>query len=99
MRIRKSHRRLPISSPPCQSRAKVLRHEGMSGPLIFCAIDTNDLGRAATLSREVGAVTRGIKLGLEFVSAFGPAGIEKVREACPSAALFVDLKFHDIPNT
>lgn len=68
-------------------------------PLIFCAIDTPDLERAKALVQAVGPVTGGIKLGLEFFNAFGPAGVEKVREACPEAALFLDLKFHDIPNT
>jgi orotidine-5'-phosphate decarboxylase len=41
----------------------------------------------------------GIKLGLEFFNAFGPQGIEKVLKAAPDAQLFIDLKFHDIPNT
>jgi orotidine-5'-phosphate decarboxylase len=68
-------------------------------PQIFCAIDTPDLSRACELTRQIGPVTGGIKLGLEFFNSFGPQGIETVREACPEAALFVDLKFHDIPNT
>jgi orotidine-5'-phosphate decarboxylase len=71
----------------------------MTIPTIFCALDTADLERAVYLSRTVGPVTGGLKLGLEFVHSFGPAGIEKVQAACPDAALFLDLKFHDIPNT
>lgn len=70
-----------------------------SSPLIFCAIDTNDLERAVRLAASIGPVTGGLKLGLEFVHSFGPQGIEAVRNACPQAALFLDLKFHDIPNT
>lgn len=68
-------------------------------PRIFCAIDTPDLGRALALAKTVGPVTGGLKLGLEFFNAFGPAGIEEVQKAAPAAALFVDLKYHDIPNT
>ncbi len=68
-------------------------------PLIFCAIDTADLEHALDLTRQVGPVTRGLKLGMEFINSFGPQGIEAVCEACPEAALFIDLKFHDIPNT
>lgn len=68
-------------------------------PLIFCALDTPDLDHACRLARTVGPVTGGIKLGLEFVHSFGPQGVEKVQNACPDAALFLDLKFHDIPNT
>ena len=68
-------------------------------PLIFCAIDTPDLQRAIDLVRLVGPITGGIKLGLEFFNAQGPRGVEAVINACPEMALFLDLKFHDIPNT
>ncbi len=70
-----------------------------SQPKIFCAIDTNDLDRACELSASIAPVTGGIKLGLEFFNNFGHQGIEKVLESCPDAKLFIDLKFHDIPNT
>lgn len=68
-------------------------------PQIFCALDTSDLETAKTWAREIGPVTGGLKVGMEFVNSFGPQGIEAVQEACPDAALFIDLKFHDIPNT
>lgn len=68
-------------------------------PIIFCAIDTPHLNRAVELAKIVGPVTGGLKLGLEFFCTFGPQGVEKIREACPSADIFLDLKFHDIPNT
>lgn len=70
-----------------------------TNPLIFCAIDTPDLSRAVDLAKQIGPVTNGLKLGLEFFNSFGPSGVETVREACPDAAIFMDLKFHDIPNT
>lgn len=68
-------------------------------PAIFCAIDTDDLTRAKDLTRVIAPVTGGIKLGMEFFNTFGPQGIEAIRETAPDAALFIDLKFHDIPNT
>ena len=68
-------------------------------PKIFCAIDTDDLDRACTLAEQVGPVTGGIKLGLEFFNHFGPQGVERVVKVAPDASLFLDLKFHDIPNT
>lgn len=71
----------------------------MSQPKIFCAIDTDDLEHACALSAQIAHVTGGVKLGLEFFNNFGPQGIERVLEACPEAQLFIDLKFHDIPNT
>ncbi len=66
---------------------------------IFCAIDTADFDHACELSAQIAPVTGGIKLGLEFFNNFGPQGIERVLKAAPTAQLFIDLKFHDIPNT
>jgi orotidine-5'-phosphate decarboxylase len=68
-------------------------------PHIFCALDTDDLDHACALAKAIGPVTGGLKLGLEFFNSFGPQGVETVRKACPESALFIDLKFHDIPNT
>lgn len=68
-------------------------------PLIFCAIDTGTLAEAVHLARLIAPVTGAIKLGLEFFNAQGQQGIEAITEAAPGAALFLDLKFHDIPNT
>ena len=39
----------------------------------------------------------GLKLGLEFFSAHGPEGVRAFRGL--GLPLFLDLKFHDIPNT
>jgi orotidine-5'-phosphate decarboxylase len=68
----------------------------MATPRLYVALDTPDTGRAADLARQVGT-RAGIKIGLEFFAANGPAGIARVRQ--PGQALFLDLKFHDIPNT
>lgn len=68
-------------------------------PKIYAAIDTPDLDRAKELTRAIAPVTGGIKLGMEFFNTFGPAGIEAIRETSPEAKIFIDLKFHDIPNT
>ena len=64
---------------------------------LLCAIDTADLGRARTLAAALAGVAGGIKLGLEFFAAHGPAGVRQVAGA--STPLFLDLKLHDIPNT
>ena len=68
-------------------------------PLIFCAVDTGDINRALMLSRAAARATGSVKLGLEFFNAHGPAGVRTVMEANPGLPLFLDLKFHDIPNT
>ena len=66
---------------------------------IYCALDTSDLEQAKTWAAQIGPVTGALKVGMQFVNSFGPQGIEAVQNACPDAKLFVDLKFHDIPNT
>ena len=65
---------------------------------VFCAIDTDDLGRAEALGRAVAGGAGGIKFGKEFFTAHGPAGVRRVQAAC-GLPLFLDLKWHDIPNT
>lgn len=68
-------------------------------PKIFCALDTSDLQQAQTWAKEIGPVTGALKLGMEFVNSLGPQGIEAIQNAAPEVDLFIDLKFHDIPNT
>jgi len=64
---------------------------------IFCAIDRPDLEGALELARALRDVVGGLKLGLEFVTANGPDGVRAiVRLGLP---VFLDVKFHDIPNT
>ena len=70
-----------------------------SNPVVFCAIDTADLDHACQLASTIAPITGGIKLGLEFFNKFGPQGIDSVLKAAPDAQLFIDLKYHDIPNT
>jgi orotidine-5'-phosphate decarboxylase len=64
---------------------------------ILVAIDTPDIDRARDLARRVGDAAGGIKLGLEFFNANGPEGVREV--AADQDNLFLDLKYHDIPNT
>ncbi len=65
---------------------------------IFVAIDTTDLERAISLCRPLGGIVGGIKIGKEFFVAHGPQGVRRLCEAS-KLPLFLDLKFHDIPNT
>jgi orotidine-5'-phosphate decarboxylase len=64
---------------------------------IFVAIDTPDLARAREIARAVRGVAGGLKLGLEFFAANGPAGVAELGEF--NLPIFLDLKLHDIPNT
>jgi orotidine-5'-phosphate decarboxylase len=64
---------------------------------VFVAVDTPDLGRARAIAEAVAPHVGGLKLGLEFFAANGPAGVAEV--AGLGLPVFLDLKLHDIPNT
>jgi orotidine-5'-phosphate decarboxylase len=64
---------------------------------IFVAIDTQDATRATEIAKAVRGHAGGLKLGLEFFSAQGPAGVRRIAEF--GLPIFLDLKLHDIPNT
>jgi orotidine-5'-phosphate decarboxylase len=64
---------------------------------IFLAIDTTEVAIASAQAAATRGVVGGIKLGLEFFTANGPAGVRIVTSA--GLPLFLDLKLHDIPNT
>lgn len=64
---------------------------------IFCALDTIDVEAAVELSKQLQGTVGGVKLGLEFYCANGAKGFEAVAKT--GMPIFLDLKFHDIPNT
>ena len=68
-------------------------------PVIYASIDTNNVDAAIEIAGKVIPAGCGIKLGMEFFNANGPQGVAAVREKHPDVSLFIDLKYHDIPNT
>jgi orotidine-5'-phosphate decarboxylase len=64
---------------------------------IFVALDTPSLEKARALCEQMRGGVGGVKLGLEFFCANGPAGVERILEL--GFPVFLDLKLHDIPNT
>jgi orotidine-5'-phosphate decarboxylase len=69
----------------------------MNLPPIFAAIDTAEFDHARMLVDAVKGSGVGIKLGLEFFNKFGPQGVRDLELG--NLPLFLDLKYHDIPNT
>lgn len=64
---------------------------------IICALDTKDVKEASKLCENIKPYVGFIKLGLEFFTKNGPQGFEQVAKS--GVPIFLDLKFHDIPNT
>ena len=64
---------------------------------IFCALDTADLTRALDVALTLKNAVGGFKLGKEFFTANGPDGVKAIENI--GLPIFLDLKFHDIPNT
>ena len=68
----------------------------MSNP-VFLALDIPQIEPAKALLQKVKAHIGGVKLGLEFFCAHGGHGVHEI--ARMGLPIFLDLKFHDIPNT
>ena len=64
---------------------------------IVCAIDTADLDEAKRLADRLSGAVGLLKLGLQFYVAHGRAGVAALADS--GLPVFLDLKFHDIPNT
>jgi orotidine-5'-phosphate decarboxylase len=64
---------------------------------IFVALDLTDAVEARALARQLSGQVGGFKLGLEFFAANGPDAVRAIVEL--GVNVFLDLKFHDIPNT
>lgn len=68
----------------------------MSNP-VYLALDLPQIEPAKALLDKVKAHIGGVKLGLEFFCAHGGHGVHEI--ARMGLPIFLDLKFHDIPNT
>jgi orotidine-5'-phosphate decarboxylase len=70
--------------------------EKMKNPII-AALDVPAAEQALKLAREVAPAVGAFKIGSELFTSAGPDIVKKIRAT--GAAVFLDLKFHDIPNT
>ena len=68
----------------------------MRNPII-AALDVPAAEQAVKLVKEIAPVVGAFKIGGELFTAAGPDIVKQVRAT--GASVFLDLKFHDIPNT
>ena len=64
---------------------------------IFFPLDTPNLDYAIRTTKNLNGLIGGVKIGKEFFTALGPTGVIKLKTL--GVEIFIDLKFHDIPNT
>jgi orotidine-5'-phosphate decarboxylase len=64
---------------------------------IIAALDLPSAEAALSLARELAPAVGAFKIGSELFTNAGPDIVKKIRDT--GAAVFLDLKFHDIPNT
>ncbi|MGH8661381.1 MAG: orotidine-5'-phosphate decarboxylase [Burkholderiales bacterium] len=69
----------------------------MSDPRIIVALDFPDAKSALALAGRLDPALCRVKVGGELYTAVGPALVEGLRRS--GFGVFLDLKFHDIPNT
>jgi orotidine-5'-phosphate decarboxylase len=68
----------------------------MQNPVI-AALDVPEAETALTLASQLAPVVGAFKIGSELFTSAGPDIVRKIRAT--GGSVFLDLKFHDIPNT
>src|SRR5258708_40205083 len=68
----------------------------MQNPIIV-ALDVPTAEKAWQLAEQLAPVTGAFKIGKELFVSAGPDIVRKIRGS--GSAVFLDLKFHDIPHT
>jgi orotidine-5'-phosphate decarboxylase len=64
---------------------------------LIVALDVDNLGAAEGLLDRLGGLVTRYKIGSQLFTACGPAAVEAVQKR--GGEVFLDLKYHDIPNT
>jgi len=80
-------------------------NEGPHGPVgramvrkVICALDTSDLKEAVTIVQRLSGYVGAFKIGHALVLPHGLDVVQRLQDAGASR-IFLDLKFHDIPNS
>jgi len=74
-----------------------MKNKSVKQEKVIVALDVQTYEQACELVKELSPVISCFKIGSELFTAAGPRVVEAVRQS--GAEVFLDLKFHDIPNT
>jgi orotidine-5'-phosphate decarboxylase len=64
---------------------------------LIVALDFDSLSSAAKFAKQISDLVGMFKIGAQLFTAAGPAAVKEIAALGPG--VFLDLKFHDIPNT
>ena len=79
------------------SKLELVRKHGSMRERLIVALDVDDLEKAAELVRQLAGEVGMFKIGKQLFTHAGPQAVRQIQEL--GGEIFLDLKFHDIPNT
>ncbi len=79
------------------SKLELVRKHGSMRERLIVALDVDNLEQAAELVRQLAGEVGMFKIGKQLFTHAGPQAVRQIQEL--GGEIFLDLKFHDIPNT
>ncbi len=76
-----------------------LRAANDGKPPIYAWLEPGDVDKAARSIIDLAPNVEGVAIGTPFFVEYGPPGVRQSMHSLPELELFLDLKYHDIPNT
>ena len=69
----------------------------MIDPRVIVALDVNNIEEVRNLVEKVGKNLKTFKVGMRLFTKYGPSLVKELKDS--GYDVFLDLKYHDIPNT
>ena len=79
------------------SKLELVRKQGSMRERLIVALDVDNLEQATELVRQLAGEVGMFKIGKQLFTHAGPQAVRQIQEL--GGEVFLDLKFHDIPNT
>jgi orotidine-5'-phosphate decarboxylase len=79
------------------SKLELVRKKGSMRERLIVALDVDTLEQATELVRQLAGEVGMFKIGKQLFTHAGPQAVRQIQEQ--GGEIFLDLKFHDIPNT